>query len=157
MGITDFNRWREEVLLAGQIAPTDEGGERARRYAELVENANGNWTQEVFGTLLDSMQVDEDYEVYETTVRVIFSFPSEKFGPWLVDSLPDLIRRQPERAGDLLSLMVNNYQGSAPQYLLAFREALRCAPATLRNQLLAFIAQQEREGWLQEKPGFYVA
>ena len=162
--IAEFERWRAEVLFTGRLiqdgdtsVDPDEAARRAHRYTELVDSAKGNWTEEVFQTLVESLQVDDDYGVYETTVGVIFSFPPEKFGGWLMKALPDLARRQPEHAGDFLSLMVNNYQGSAPQYLVAFREALRCAPATLRNELLAFIAQQEREGWLQEKSGFYVA
>jgi hypothetical protein len=164
MDIAEFERWREEVLFTGRIVQDsdtsvdpDEAGRRARRYTELVESSRGNWTEEVFQTLIESLQVDDDYEVYETTVGVIFSFPPEKFGGWLVKALPGLVRRQPARAGDFLSLMVNNYRGSAPQHLVAFRDALRRAPATLRDELLAFIAQQEREGWLQEKAGFYVA
>jgi len=48
------------------------------------------------------MQVEEDYEVYESTLRVAFTFPAERLGSWLFDALPGFLARNPERANDWL-------------------------------------------------------
>jgi hypothetical protein len=164
VAIADFERWREELLFTGRIVrdddksvSPDEAQRRVHRYLELVEAADGTWTEPVFQSLVDSLQVDDDYEVYETTVGQILAFPPEKFGPWFVKALPDLLKRQPERAADILSLLINNYKGWGAEHLLTFRQALHKTSDPVRQELFNFIAQQEREGWLKEKPGYYVA
>ena len=45
----------------------DEAVARQCRYIALLELVDGSEGQEVFQALLDSMQAEEDYEVYEST------------------------------------------------------------------------------------------
>jgi|SRR6185369_12480578 len=166
MAIPEFEAWREELLFTGRIVadsddsiPPDEKERRCRRYVELVDMAHGVWEERVFEALVDSLQVDYDYEVYETTIGVITAFPSDSFGPWMVKALPGLIGRQPERAGDFLSLMVNYHRkATSPAlvgHLAAFVRALTQAPDDIRREIRAFIAEQERQGWLRDKRGLF--
>ena len=77
----------------------------------------------------------------------------------MVKALPGLIGRQPERAGDFLSLMVNYHRkATSPAlvgHLAAFVRALTQAPDDIRREIRAFIAEQERQGWLRDKRGFF--
>jgi hypothetical protein len=92
-------------------------------------------------------------------VGAITGFPSELFGPWMVKALPDLIVRQPERAGDFLSLMVNYHRKARSPaligHLAAFVQALARAPEVTKAEIRAFIEAQECDGWLRDKPGFF--
>ncbi len=164
MAIDNFDTWRNELILTGKlfqdngVSPEnlEQDEKQTKRYVELVEMAEGVNEQRVFRALIDSLQVDDDYEVYETTVGVVMSFPPKEFGLWLVEALPSLIVRQPERAGDLLSLMVNNTR-LGDNRIIDFKYALQGSPETIKNQIFSFIRQQEENGWLKNKKGWYDA
>lgn len=123
--IEDFAAWREELLFTGAIiqdgdtsVDSAEAGRRCDRYLELLDEAEGSESQNVFQTLLDSMRVEEDYEVYEATLRVAFSFPAERLGSWLFDALPSFLARDPERANDWLRVLA--YRGRTSPAVKAF-------------------------------------
>lgn len=87
MAIPNFDTWRSELLATGRIAQDgdppevwDKSESDVKRYLELVEMACGIHEERVLGALLDSMQVEDDYEVYESTVRVMFSFSPRSAG-----------------------------------------------------------------------------
>ena len=109
--IPDFENWKRELIITGKL-PQDyappEDDYKWDRYIELLEMAEGIYEQRIFHALVDSMQVEFDNEVYEFTIRLIFSFPPSLFGVSLVESLPSLITRLPNKAGDLVSLIINN-------------------------------------------------
>jgi hypothetical protein len=162
MTIPDFETWREELISTGRIAQDGDPAEvweqskaQVARYLDLLDMARGVYEKRVFEALLDSMQVEDDYEVYETTVGVLFSFPPEQFGLYLTEFLPCFLERDPERAGDLLSLMVNNAK-SSDRNIVEFKCALRNADASSKETLFGFIKLQEKPGgWLDNKPGWY--
>ena len=82
----DFESWRSELIQKGRIPSDDEAVDRhaaARdclRYVELVGMVRGTEGIIGFEALLESMQVEEDYEVYETTISALQRFPGEIAG-----------------------------------------------------------------------------
>ncbi len=100
----------------------EEGARRCSRYYELLDAVDGTEGQEVFQALVDSMQAEEDYEVYESTLRVAFSFPPEHLGVWLFDVMPGLVARNPERAEDWLNQLA--YLGRHSPAVAGFRSRL---------------------------------
>jgi hypothetical protein len=159
--VDDFERWRQELIDTGRIVQDDDppelldkGEEWCRRYVELVDQAQGIYEQNVFQALIDSMQVEEDYEVYESTKGALWSFPASEFGRWFAQSLPDLIARQPEWAGDFLSAMINGARAGDPR-LEEFKTALRKMSGPDKRAIRTFVRAQEEHGWLDTKPGWY--
>lgn len=164
MAIADFDEWREELLFTGRIISDsdtsvmpEEAERRCHRYIELVEAARGIRSRRVLQALVDSLQVDDDYEVYERTVGLILDVPARDFGAWLIDAFPGLIERQPDRAGDLLSLMINSDRGGGAAHLSSFRLALEAAAPAIQREIRTFIKAQESSGWLEDKPGYFDA
>jgi len=161
MAIPEFDSWRNELMLTGRIAQDGDSADawekseaQVGRYLELLEMARGVYEKRVFQALLDSMQVEDDYEVYETTIGVIFSFPPEQFGSYLVECFASFLERDPERSGDFLSLMVNNSK-SGETNLHEFKRALRNTTQANRKAIAIFIKAQEKSGWLDTKRGWY--
>jgi hypothetical protein len=163
MSIENFDAWRDELILSGRIPQDDsppevsaQAEQQINRYIELVEMAEGVHEQRVFHALVDSLQVEQDYEVYQTTMRVLLSFPPEQFGQWFAEALPSLILRQPDWAGDFLSSMVNNTR-IGDHRIDHFKRAVRNLPTVPKSQIFAFIHAQEKNenGWLKSKPGWY--
>ena len=104
--IVDFAAWRVELMRTGRIPPDsdttvdrDQAGLDCQRYVELVDMVRGDEGREVFDALLASMQVPEDYEVYESTVRVLHHFKTPDVGERLYDAWDGLAQRSPEMAG----------------------------------------------------------
>ncbi len=162
MGIADFEDWRKELISTGRIAQDGDPPEvreqsegQDARYHELLEMARGVHEKQVFKALLDSMQVEDDYGVYETTIGLLFSFPSETFGPYLAEYLPEFLARDQERAGDILSLMVNNGMGG-DRNIVEFKKAIGNSDNESKRVVRDFIKlQEEPGGWLENKPGWY--
>lgn len=157
--IPDFEQWRAEVLFTGKIiqdgdmtVPSDEAERRCNRYHELVDMVEGIEGQAVFQTLLDSMQVEDDYEVYQAVFRVAESFPDPEFSQYLVAALPDLIKRQPEQsgwAGDFLNAMAGR-----PERIRTFNAQLAQADLLVRKAIVKYIRKQESKGgWLENSVG----
>ena len=81
--IGDRAAWRSDLMRTGRIvqdddeeADRDQADRDCRQYIALVEMVEGTEGADVFLDLIESMQVSEDYEVYEATVRVLHRFRS---------------------------------------------------------------------------------
>jgi len=162
MPIADFESWRRELISTGRMAQDGDPAEvweqseaQVARYLELLELARGVYEKEVFKALLDSMQVEDDYEVYETTIGLLLSFPFEQFGPYLAEYFPEFLARDKERAADFLSLMVN-YAKDGGKEIVEFKNAVRNSDRASREVIQGFVKLQEKPGgWLDNKPGWY--
>lgn len=149
--IDNFERWRREVLLTGDLAEdgiaVEEAVARQRRYVELLELVDGSEGREVFQTLLDSMQADEDFEVYENTRRVLGRFPGDRFGQWLFEALPEFLRRRgTDDVEDFLAAIASGNLG--PEALGSFNDAWAKAETAWREELLEVVRRLERHGYL---------
>jgi hypothetical protein len=152
--IDDFGSWRRELLLTGNIVQADdlttdrnEAVARQWRYIELLELVDGSEGQEVFQTLLDSMQAEEDYEVYESTRRVLGRFTGDRFGRWFFDALPEFVRRRGEDdVDDFLSAIAAGNLG--PDAIIAFNDAWASADPAWRDYLLELVLRLEHRGSL---------
>ena len=88
--INDANAWRADLMRTGLIvqdddldADRDQADKDWRRYVELVDMVDGIEGREVFDCLLASMQVPDDYEVYEATFRALGRFKVPDVGEWI--------------------------------------------------------------------------
>lgn len=107
----EFEEWRDELLLTGNFSDDSNKPEdlyKWDRYLELLEMVEGNHEQRIFESLIDSLQSDYDNGLYQVTIEILLSYPPELFGRYLVTALPDLIQRLPDKAGDFLSIMIND-------------------------------------------------
>ena|SRR5437867_1692044 len=153
MPISDFESWRSELIQKGRIPSDDEqevdrdaAGRNSLRYVELVDMVTGTEGSAAFDALLESMQVEEDYEVYETTIGALQRFPGDMAGDRLFAGWRDLRQRCGLRAWDLLSLTaMGAFQARG---IKAFNLAWARAPAEWRQELLALAHEQEQKGWL---------
>ena len=153
--IRDVEAWRTELMRTGRIVQDeDEAADREQaqrdclRYVELVEMVDGSEGRTVFDALLASMQVPEDYEVYEATVRVLHRFRIASVGEWIYDGWFGLSERSSFRAWDLLNQLAR--EGFGVEAREAFDRAWGRADPREQRQLLALVEQQERDGWLDD-------
>jgi len=155
--IKDFPAWRAELMRTGMIPPDsdltvdpDQAERDCRRYVELVDMVVGNEGREVFDALLASMQVSEDYEVYESTVRVLHLFRTPEVGAWLFDGWDALAQRSPERAWGLLNLLARDTFNEGA--ISAFNRAWGAADGRRRAAMLDKVLEHEQAGgWLDSQ------
>jgi len=151
--IKDFTAWRAELMRTGMIPPDsdltvdpDQAERDCRRYVELVDMVQGDEGRDVFDALVASMQVSEDYEVYEATVRVLQLFRTPEVGAWIFDEWDALAQRSPERAWVPLNLLA---RGSFNEGAIsAFNRAWGAADGRRRAAMLDKVLEQEADGWL---------
>jgi hypothetical protein len=151
--IGGFAAWRLELMRTGRIPPDsdttvdrDQAGLDCQRYVELVDMVRGDEGREVFDALLASMQVPEDYEVYESTVRVLHHFKTPDVGEWLHDAWDGLAQRSPEMAGNLLNLLARGSFGN--EALTRFNQAWGAADSRHKANMLEKVLEEEANGWL---------
>jgi hypothetical protein len=113
----------------------------------MVEGDEG---RETFLDLLASMQVPEDYEVYESTIGVMHRFPSADVGTWLFEGWWDLRGRTEFRAWDLLNLLARGEFGN--EAVAAFNAVWGRAAPSRRDELRSLVEQDEQSGWLSDSP-----
>ena len=147
--------WRAELIRTGNIvqdddreADRDQAQRDCLRYVELVEMVDGSEGRNVFDALIASMQVPEDYEVYEATVLVLHRFRGASVGEWLYDGWFGLLERSPFRAWDLLNQLARD--GFGVEAREPFNLAWGRADPQQQRRLLALVEQQERDGWLDD-------
>jgi hypothetical protein len=147
--------WRSELFRTGNVvqdhdkeADRDQAGRDCLRYVELVEMVEGSEGRTVFDALLESMQVPEDYEVYETTVMVLHRFRGASVGEWIYGGWFALLERSPFRAWDLVNQLAR--EGFGAEAREAFNRAWGRADPQQQHRLLALVEQQEGYGWLDD-------
>lgn len=158
----DFESWKTELLRYGRIMQDGEEAENEssaeedfHRYVALVDVVDGSEEVDVCAALFRSVQVEDDYGAYESTLGAALRFPATIYAKAFVRELPDLIVRQPDRAGDFLSVLANNLSGERDRIDAINREIGNCSPAA-RAVILEFIRQEEESGWLDRgKQGIY--
>jgi hypothetical protein len=160
MSITNFAAWKSELITTGRIVQDednsvlpDEAERRFNRYIALVDMVEGNEGINAARALLQSIQSRHDYGGYQNTMnKLLFSFPAAQTAAALVAELPRIIAELPDWAGDLVSSLTQA-QGTSEQLTQAFNTSLRSADAKTRSDILEFIRNQEKEGWLEHRQG----
>jgi hypothetical protein len=152
---SDFDQWREELLQTGNIVqdgdtavPQEEKEKRFNIYVEMVKAVSGQEGREAFITLVESLQAKDDYGAYQATYGALWRFPPSVAAHGLIASLPRLVERHPDYAGDILAQLANATRDQDLAFLSAFRGALGSAPADAQNAILDFIIREENNGWL---------
>ena len=155
-----FDSWKEELLFTGRIVQDedetvspDEAHRRFLRYVELLEALDGTEGASVLEALFQSIQMKNDYGAYATALRVMGRFPDDIFFPVMVEQLPDLIRRQPDWAGEVL-VSIANGQGTRWEYQIPlFNEQVARAAEPVQTAIVQYIRNQEQKGWLTHRVG----
>jgi hypothetical protein len=152
---TNFETWRKELLLTGNIVqddddsvPQQEREERFNRYMQMVESVSGSEGIEAFSTLVDSLQAEDDYGAYQTTHLALRRFPARIAAVGLISSLPQLIERHRDCAGDILAQLANSTRSEDLARLSAFCDALEESSAATRKTIMDFVIEEENSGWL---------
>ena len=100
-----------------------------------------------------SIQAVHDYGAYQSTLnKLVFSFPASVVAEAVVTEVPRLIVLLPRWAGEVLNMLVQA-QGRSAELVGAFNSALSRALPEERLAIVHFIREEEREGWLEHKPG----
>lgn len=161
MPVLDFDHWETELVETGRIVQDsdtsvlpEEAERRSRRYLALVEMLNATEGLRAARALLRSIQVHEDYEVYESTKGKFLSFPHIVVAEALMMELPRLIKDLPDHAGDILSLIALGSRQPDDRLIETFNRTLTLSDANVRTEIRNFIRRQEDQGWLaDEKTG----
>jgi hypothetical protein len=156
----DLTSWREELLHTGAIVqdadhtvPQDERDRRFKRYVELVDAITGEEGVAVARALIRSYQVKDDYGAYGHTYHALGRFPTPLFVEALLRELPDLIRRQPDWAGDILCGLANSVGTRWAKDIIEFRSQLQQASPTEQAAIREYIGGEEQDGWLKHRRG----
>jgi hypothetical protein len=151
--VRDREAWRRELMRTGRVVQDDdEAADRDQaqrdclRYVELVGMVEGMEGRDVFDGLIASMQVPEDYEVYEATFGAMHRFEGGAVGEWIYDSWFGLYERSRFRASDLLNQLARD--GFGVEAREAFNRRWGRDNAAQRSRLLRLVKDQERDGWL---------
>ncbi len=152
---TTFDAWRKELLFTGNIVqdgdesvPQPDREERVNRYVEIVEAVTGSEGVDTFVALLDSLQAEEDYGVYQTTYRALRRFPASVAAQGLLAAFPRLIERHRDCAGDILAQLANAAREEDLAALFSFRDALGSSSAVVQKAIMDFVLAEEESGWL---------
>lgn len=152
--------WESELVACGRLVqdeeasvPQEEAERRFNRYVQLVDSVLG--TEGVPGAraLVRSIQAVHDYGAYQSTLnKLVFSFPASVVAEAVVTEVPRLIVQLPRWAGEVLNMLVQA-QGRSAELVVTFNSALSRALPEERLAIVHFIREEEREGWLEHKPG----
>jgi hypothetical protein len=160
MPLASLPEWETELVACGRIVqdgdtsvPGDEPARRFNRYIELVDAVDGSEGIDAAQALVRSIQAVHDYGAYQRTIgKLVFEFPANLVAESIIVELPRLIRELPDWAGELVNMLVQA-QGRSAQLVHAFNAALTRSSESEYSCITAFIREQEREGWLEHKPG----
>jgi|CXWL01.1.fsa_nt_gi hypothetical protein len=141
--------WCQEVVLRGALK---QGTPDIIRYWDLVDAIDGTESQSVFCSLLDSMRFEDDSGQYEATYNALWSFPPERFGPWMVAALPSRLvgDKFQEHAGSILCGLINEQNKLDLRW---FNNSLAETDEASRAVIMAFIQRNESSGWFEDGKG----
>ncbi len=159
--IKNIEQWKKDIIYFGKIiqdndnsVDSNEAEKRFKNYIKLVDCVEGNESEEIALYLIKSLQVNDDYGAYQTTLNKIFSFKSEIFVKVIITDLPRLIDKNLDWAGELLSCITSLIQsGNNKEISIIFKKALQHTPNTQKEKIVQYIKNQEREGWLENEKG----
>ena len=157
-----FEKWRQELLLAGEIIQDGDASVAAsvaeaqfNRYVEMLDEIQGTEGDRYAIAIMESIQSAHDYGAYQAAQHALLRFRPPAFAIALLHQLPRLISDLPDWAGDFLSFVANSGEaGHSDPLIRAFNRALREADADLRASIEGYIREQEEaDGWLSHKKG----
>lgn len=157
--IKDIEQWKKDILFYGHIVQDDddtvepdEAEKRFNKYLELIDCVEGTEDIEIAQYLIKSIKSQNDYGAYQTTMnKMMFDFPPKVFSTALINELSDLINRQSDWAGDLLS-SIANFKGTENEKILQmFNNELKSSQINYKNKIIDFIQKEEKDGWLEDK------
>lgn len=145
-----------DLLYFGQIAQDGEedvsrsaAQEGCDRFAAAVDRVTGNEGIEVLRALVRSMLSPDDYEVYECVWSALERFPAGEMAVVVVEEVPFLIGRRPDRAGELLHWIAAD-EDRGGQHAALFNGEFERADEAIREPVRRFVRAQEKDGWLKD-------
>lgn len=148
-----------DLLFFGQIAQDGEEGvsqsaaqEGCERFAAAVDRVTGKEGVEVLRALVRSMLSPEDYEVYQCVWGALERFPPDQVVAVVIEEVPFLLGRRPDRAGELLHWIAADDDRDG-QHAVLFNRGVEKSAATIRETVQQFVRTQERDGWLRDERG----
>lgn len=121
----------------------EEAEQRFNRYIELVESISGTEGVSVARALIRSMQAVDDYGAYQSAQgKLLFAFPASVLAEAVVSELPRLMIEQPDRAGELLNIIVLA-DGRSEELVNAFNVKLAEASESDIGSIVSFVRGQE--------------
>lgn len=130
----ELERWRRALVQVGSRLTWDEStvspedaAHGAEVYTALCTHIRGDEGRPVIQALLDSMQTGQDYGAYQPAIEALKQFPSQLLAEQLVEALPILIDRAPDRASEVIGCFLLT-DSDAPAFAQAFNHHLKHAP-----------------------------
>jgi len=158
--ISDFNKWKEELLFTGRIiqlndqsVSAEEAHRRALRFMEMVDSLSGNEGPAVVDALYESIQVNYSHGAYNSIDHALARFPEREYLNALVKALPRLIKELPDRAGEQLVSIANGIGGKWEYQISIFNQMVLEAPEDTISIITSYIRNQESKGWLEHRVG----
>ncbi|MFW5710028.1 MAG: hypothetical protein ACOCXW_01015 [Bacteroidota bacterium] len=157
--IKDIEQWKKDILFYGHIiqdddvtVEPDEAEKRFNKYIQLIDCVEGAEDIEIAQYLIKSIQSQDDYGAYQSTMnKIMFDFSPQVFSTALINELSDLINRQPDWAGDFLS-SIADFKGTENENILqTFNNELKSSKVNHKSKIIDFIQKEEKDGWLEDK------
>jgi hypothetical protein len=155
-----MNTWKDELMRCGKIVqdgdnshPPEEAECSFDRYVELVNSVSGSEGVDVAKALIESMQVRHDYGAYQSTFSALWKFPEQILASAVALTLPDLIRRQPDWAGDLVNQIAQMTSNPHSKLIKMFNLKVHELEPELKERVVRFIRKEEVDGWLDGRTG----
>lgn len=150
-----IEQWKKELIFTGKIIQDEdhsvssaEAHQRCLRYTQLIDMVDGTEDAVVFKAIIASIQVKDDYEVYEATHNALWKFSPEKFAQYFVPLLANFIQRMAkyDQVGRFLCPLI----GWAEQdYLPLFNREIGKLFIKDQEIVMDFIHLNEKEGWFE--------
>ena len=158
--ITDIDSWINELLETGffihdfNLAVVSEQAQtRFNRYIELLEQVKGDEGPEVVRALCDSIQMTDDYGVYQVTLDKLALFICPGYARCFIDGLVKIIQIRPDLANDLLIMIAQAPQSDA--FIQEFNRELTLSNQSTARRLICFILAEEQVGRLDPFGGIF--
>lgn len=158
--ITDIDSWISELLETGffiqdfNLADVSEQAQtRFNRYIELLEQIEGNEGPEVVRALCDSIQMTDDYGVYQLTLDKLGQFIRPGYARCYIEGLVKIIQIRPDLANDLLIMIAQATESDA--FIKEFNRELTLSNKSAARRVICFILAEEEVGRLDPFHGIF--
>lgn len=160
MMIQDKDKWQHELLIYGRIVndadtavSSEEAEFRFNIYIELLDAVSGEEGEEAAQAIVKSIQVEDDYGAYQSAFNALDRFPPNIQVAAYISELPRLLESFPDRAGEILCRISNQFEVDGGELVECFNRQLMCLDRNLRQLILTYIRQEENGGWLDHRKG----